>query len=198
MQKTKTQISFAVTAKLISAFVFAIRIVKSLYFLNPKFQASSHLLWLYSLVCVGPGRKPRRPVFSGRDSIYTFLGNVQQHSYFAFIACPGTLKDVQCESWGFRYAECPVNEADVILNAVVARKDSVSQCAYQGAVTAQLISAFVFAIRIVQSLYYLNPKFQACSHILWLYSQVCVGPGRKPDCWFSHDAAHILMCIFSV
>ena len=25
---------------------------------NPTFQASSHLLWLYSLVCVGPGRKP--------------------------------------------------------------------------------------------------------------------------------------------
>ena len=32
--KTKTQISFAVTAKLISAFVFATRIVQSLYFLN--------------------------------------------------------------------------------------------------------------------------------------------------------------------
>ena len=66
--KTKTQISFAVTAKLISAFVFATRIVQSLYFLNPKFQASSHLLWLCRLVCVGPGRKPRRPVFSERGS----------------------------------------------------------------------------------------------------------------------------------
>ena len=66
--KTKTQISFAVTAKLISAFVFATRIVQSLYFLNPKFQVSSHLLWLYSPVCVGPGRKPRRPVFSQRGS----------------------------------------------------------------------------------------------------------------------------------
>ena len=66
---TKTQISFAVlTAKLTSAFVFATRIVESLYFLNPKFQASSHLLWLYSLVCVGPGRKPRRPIFSQRGS----------------------------------------------------------------------------------------------------------------------------------
>ena len=51
--KTKTQISFAVTAKLISVFVFATRIVQFLYFLNPKFQASSHLVWLYSLVCVG-------------------------------------------------------------------------------------------------------------------------------------------------
>ena len=69
--KTKTQISFAVTAKLISAFVFATRIVQSLNFLNTTFQASSHLLWLYSLVCVRPGQKPRRPVFSQRGS---FLG----------------------------------------------------------------------------------------------------------------------------
>ena len=65
---TKTQISFAVTAKLISTFVFAIRIVQSLYYLNPKIQASSHLLWLFSPVCVGPGRKPRRPFFSQRGS----------------------------------------------------------------------------------------------------------------------------------
>ena len=66
--ETKTQISFAVTAKLISAFVFATRIVQSLYFIYTKFPASSYLLWLYSPVCVGPGRKPRRPVFSQRGS----------------------------------------------------------------------------------------------------------------------------------
>ena len=65
----KTQISYAVTAKLISAFVFATQIVQSLYCLNPKFQASSHLLWLHSPVCIEPGRKPRRPVFSERGSI---------------------------------------------------------------------------------------------------------------------------------
>ena len=38
--KTKAQISFAVTAKLISAFVFPTQIVPFLYFLNPKFPAS--------------------------------------------------------------------------------------------------------------------------------------------------------------
>ena len=38
--KTKAQISFAVTAKLISAFVFATRIVQFFFFLSPKFQAS--------------------------------------------------------------------------------------------------------------------------------------------------------------
>ena len=54
--------------KLISIFVFAIRIVQYLFYLNPKFQASSHLLWLSSSVCVGPGQKPRRPVFSERGS----------------------------------------------------------------------------------------------------------------------------------
>ena len=64
--KTKAQISFAVTAKLISTFVFATCIVQSLYFLNTKFQASSQLLWLYSPVSVGSGRKPRRPVFPQR------------------------------------------------------------------------------------------------------------------------------------
>ena len=68
--KTKTQISITVTAKLVSAFVLATRIVQSLYFLYSKFQASNYLLWLHSLACVGPGRKPRRPVFSQRGPFH--------------------------------------------------------------------------------------------------------------------------------
>ena len=44
--------------KLISAFVFAPLVEQSLCFLNPKVQVSGHLLYLYSLVCVGPGRNP--------------------------------------------------------------------------------------------------------------------------------------------
>ena len=47
---------------------------------------------------------------------------------------------------------------------------------------------FVFATRIVQFLYFINPKFQASSLLLGLYRSVCVGPGRKPHCWFSHKA----------
>ena len=39
--KTNMQISFAITAKLISAVVFATQIVHFLFFLNPKFEASS-------------------------------------------------------------------------------------------------------------------------------------------------------------
>ena len=37
------------------------RTIWALFFQNPKFQAStSHLLQLYSTLCVGPGRKPER------------------------------------------------------------------------------------------------------------------------------------------
>ena len=55
-----------------------------------------------------------------------------------------------------------------------------------------VVSAFVLAIRKVQSLSYLNPKFQASSYLLWLYSLVCVGPGRTPEDRFSHNAAHMV------
>ena len=56
---------------------------------------------------------------------------------------------------------------------------------------SKLIGAFVFATQIVQFLFYLNPKFQASSHLLCLYGSVCVEPVRKPHCWFSHEAAHL-------
>ena len=67
-QKQRHRISFAVIAKLISASVFATQLVQFLYFLNSEFPVSSHLLHLHSLVCVRPGRKPRRPVFSRHSS----------------------------------------------------------------------------------------------------------------------------------
>ena len=72
--KTKVQISFAVTAKLISTFVFVTRIVRFLYFVNRKLQASNHLCrtWL----------EPKLLVFSSTGSILvlstiviTFLQN---------------------------------------------------------------------------------------------------------------------------
>ena len=62
-----------VTAKLIGGFVLAIRIVQFLFYLNTKFQASGHLLSLCSPVCVRPGRKPQRPVFSERGSFILIL-----------------------------------------------------------------------------------------------------------------------------
>ena len=48
------------------------------------------------------------------------------------------------------------------------------------------------ALGILLSVYM---KFQASSHLLKLYSLDCVGPSRKPERWFSHDAAHILSLI---
>ena len=46
------------------------RYLDSIIPLLPKSEisSSSHLLWLYSPVCVRPGRKPQRPVFSQRGS----------------------------------------------------------------------------------------------------------------------------------
>ena len=60
------------------------------------------------------------------------------------------------------------------------------------------ISAFVFATRIVQFLYFLNPKFPVSSILLCLYSPVCVEPVRKPHCWFSHEVAQEDICFFEV
>ena len=59
------------------------------------------------------------------------------------------------------------------------------------AVSAKLISAFVFATWIWQSLYFPNTKFPASSHLRLMYSLVCVRPGQNPHCWFSRVAAHV-------
>ena len=76
-------------------------------------------------------------------------------------------------------------------------KPTICICENKGAdqlrgYTAKLISAFVFATRIVQFLYFLNPKFQASSSFLCLYRSVCVRPVQKPHCLFSHEAAHMI------
>ena len=60
--KTKAQISCTESAQLISAFVFYY--IDSTIPLLPKSDISSHLLWLYNSVCVGPGQKPLRQVFT--------------------------------------------------------------------------------------------------------------------------------------
>ena len=55
--KTKVQISCAVTAQLISTFVFASWIEQSIYFLNPKFQASSCAAQFVSVLVGNPEDK---------------------------------------------------------------------------------------------------------------------------------------------
>ena len=55
----------------------------------------------------------------------------------------------------------------------------------------QLISAFVFATRIVQVLFFINLKFQCSCLFLWLHRPVCVRLGRKPQRPFFRIAAHL-------
>ena len=57
---------------------------------------------------------------------------------------------------------------------------------------SKLISAFVFATWIGPYLYFLKQIFQASSPPLWLHSPVCVGPGRNPEWWLSHETAQFL------
>ena len=66
-------------------------------------------------------------------------------------------------------------------------KDTGQLCS----VTAQVISAFVFLTQIVQSLFYLNTKFQASSLLEWLYRPVCVRPGPKPKLLVCSCKAHL-------
>ena len=65
-KKTMVQISCAAAQRLCFRYI-----VQSLFFLNPKFKASIHLLWLYSPVCVGPGWKPWRQIFLSPGSFIT-------------------------------------------------------------------------------------------------------------------------------
>ena len=55
------------------------------------------------------------------------------------------------------------------------------------AVTVKPITAIVFATIPQLS----KSKLPPPSHLLSLYSSVCVRPLQKP-CWFSHEAAHLL------
>ena len=45
---------------------------------------------------------------------------------------------------------------------------------------------------IVQSLFYLNPKFQASSYLLWVYSLVCADLVGNPEDRFSQNEAQII------
>ena len=71
--KTKTQISFAVSAKLISVFVFAIRIVQSLYYLNPKLHASSHFEAVQPGLC---GTRSKNPKTGFRTTRFIYAASV--------------------------------------------------------------------------------------------------------------------------
>ena len=72
--KTKLQISCAVTTQLINDFVFTTQIKQSLFFLNPKFQASSYILWLHSPDLV----RNREDRLSHNEAHMFLSGNINQ------------------------------------------------------------------------------------------------------------------------
>ena len=78
----------------------------TLYFLNPTFQASSRLLSLHSPVCIGPGRKPRIPVFSQRGSFDVtelIAFKIFLFSFFTQLIPHGFVTDKYClELYGFQ------------------------------------------------------------------------------------------------
>ena len=77
------------------------------------------------------------------------------------------------------------------------RKQTICICENKDAVTAQLISAFVFATRIVLFLFYLYPKFQASTFMLSLYSLVCVNLVRNQIVGFvMHRLIDVLFIYF--
>ena len=84
-----------------------------------------------------------------------------------------------------------IEEMKQSVDEKVQLKRENQQSAYAKTKAQKLISAFVFATPIVQALFFLNLKFQASIHLLCLYSLVCVGPIRKPDCWFSRFVAQL-------
>ena len=88
--------------------------------------------------------------------------------------------------FGTRWITKPENDL-----AVEQRVQNQHPIYHDADITAKLISAFVFATWIVHFLFFLNPKFQGSSLLLLLHRPVCVGPVRKPHCWFSHEAAQL-------
>ena len=78
---------------------------------------------------------------------------------------------------------CLMRKPTICISMRKQRRRSASQ---------KLMGAFVFATWIVQFLYFLNPKFPFSSHLLCMYSSVCVRPNWKPHRWFSHETAHFM------
>ena len=79
----------------------------------------------------------------------------------------------------------------------VTRKPTSSICENKGA-DRQLISALILATYVAQSLYFLNPKFQASSHFLWHIAWFVSDLVANLEDRFSRDAARLLLHIMSI
>ena len=97
--KTKMQISFAVTAKLISTFVLAKKLVQFLFYLNSKFQASSLLLLMCSSVCVRPVQKPGRPI----SETLAHIARLMTHVFLQLTRTDSPIKPIISLDLGYLY-----------------------------------------------------------------------------------------------
>ena len=85
------------------------------------------------------------------------------------------------------------------------RKPDFCLCESKGADQLRSnISEFIFATRILQFPFFLNPKFQASSFLLRPYRSICVEPGRKPRSpgfsrrgLYSHQLKYSTVCVRS-
>ena len=154
MRKTKAQINCALTAKLISAFVFA---SYSLYFLYPKFHASTT-----HIICDRTARLVSELVGNPEDRFSRDAAHISRF--------PVTSASV--------IAVLDIKREDP-LKRVMRKPFFLCMRKQRRRSAAQLTSAIVFGTWIVKSLYFINPKFQASRHLLCLRSSICVGPGRK-------------------
>ena len=65
-------------------------------------------------------------------------------------------------------------------------------------VTAQLISAFVFATQVIDSLLFLHPTFEASMYLLWLNSPICerLTLSETPKNFFYLGATYIMHTLY--
>ena len=73
----------------------------------------------------------------------------------------------------------------------VMRKPAFASMLKQMHRSAAWLSTFAFATQIVQSLCFLNQKFQASNNLLWLYSSIVSGLVGNTEDMFSLDADHL-------
>ena len=166
------QISFTVTAKLISVFVFATRIVQFLFYINTKFQASSSFLCLHC-------SETTLLVFPQGGSFFFFYFRQQgqlppppKKSHGRNLS--GQYRAMSTDGQPLQPVPAPLQQVKL---CQVLRKPDFSLGENKGTdqmcskLTAQLqlINTFIFATHIVQSLFFVHTKFQASSVHLSLY-----------------------------
>ena len=185
--------------------------VQSHFFLNLNFQAFSYFLWLYRPVCVRPGWKPRRLVFSCCGSyIKLKIGPCGYANYMYLLLW----KDLKTFSYTIQVNLIITLSLRSIESDRVIRETCYNEVAYNRHMSCHMGKPTIcicenkgadqlrgnreadqrLCCRYSDSTIplLLKSEIQAYSSFLCLCSSVCVGPGRKPHCWFSYEAAHIV------